>query len=62
MNNSGDYFVMLNLQRGGITPMVDGDDELALFETQEEAEASAKNNVLGDAFGYEVFCRGNGEI
>ncbi len=62
MNTNSEYFVMLNLQRGGISPMTLGeDDELALFETQEEAEASAKNNVLGDAFGFEVFCRGNGE-
>ena len=62
MNNSGEYFVMLNLQRGGFTPMTNDDEELARFETQEEAEVGAKNNVLGGAFGFEVFCRGCGEI
>jgi len=62
MENTGDYFVMLNLQRGGIAPMTYKDtDELAMFETQNEAEASAKENLLGDMFGYEVFCRGCGE-
>lgn len=35
MENTGDYFVMLNLQRGGITPMTHKETgELAMFETQ----------------------------
>jgi hypothetical protein len=62
MNTNSEYFVMLNLQRGGIAPMTLGeDDELALFDTKELAEAGARNNILGDAFGFEVFCRGKGE-
>jgi len=62
MNTDSEYFVMLNLQRGGIAPMTFGeDDELALFDTKELAEEGARNNILGDAFGFEVFCRGNGE-
>jgi hypothetical protein len=47
MENTGDYFVMLNLQHGGITPMTYKEtDELAVFETKEEAEASAKTVFL----------------
>ena len=62
MENTGDYFVMLNLQGGGIEPMTyKTTNDLAMFETKEQAEASAKDNLLGDMFGYEVFCRGYGE-
>ena len=52
---------MLNCQNGGITPMVDGEnDELATFETEDGAREAADNCSLGAAFGYEIFERGYG--
>ncbi|WP_333879010.1 hypothetical protein [Methylobacter sp.] len=56
-----DYFVMLNTQNGGITPLIDADtEELATFATKGDAEKSATTCVLGYAFGFEVFERGCG--
>lgn len=56
-----DFFVILNTQCGGIAPMTDAEtDELATYETKEAADDAARNCVLGDAFGFEVFERGCG--
>lgn len=54
-----DYFVMLNTQGGGITPLM-SDEEIATFETTSEARAAGKDNLLGAHFGFEVFGRGEG--
>ena len=54
-----DYFVMLNTQGGGITPLMN-DEEIATFETPNAAEAAGKENLLGAHFGFEVFGRGEG--
>jgi hypothetical protein len=37
-------------------------EEVAFFPSKEDAEVAAEENVLGRAFGWEVFCMGNGEI
>lgn len=50
----GDFFVMLNTQSGSYTPMMD-DEDIAKYETFEEAVSVAKQNPLGEHFGYEVF-------
>jgi len=55
-----EFFVMLNTQDGGITPLVDDKEDLATFDTVEEATKGAKSSILGDAFGYEVFQTGYG--
>jgi len=60
--SEGDYFVMLNCQRGGITPMVDENGDVEMFESFEEAKEVAEDNLLGMAFGFEVFCLGCGEF
>lgn len=57
---AGDFFVMLNTQGGGYTPLMRGDDEIAQFGTADEAKASAEDNLLGAHFGFEVFERGTG--
>ena len=57
-----DYFVMLNCTGGRITPMTDSDDNVAMFETIEEANEAARDNMLGEAYGFEVFCKGCGEF
>jgi hypothetical protein len=54
-----DYFVMLNTQNGGITPLM-SDEEIATFDTPGEAKDAGKENMLGAHFGFEVFGRGEG--
>jgi len=55
------YFVMLHCQNGGIAPMTQEDDEIATYDSFEEACKAAEDNLLGSIFGYEVFQRGWGE-
>lgn len=57
----GDFFVMLNTQGGGYAPLMD-DDEIAKFETAQLARTCAQNNLLGAAFGFEIFERGTGDL
>jgi len=57
------YFIMINNQRGNaIMPMIDEEEDVLLFPTFEVAVKYAKNNMMCEAFGYEIFCRGQGEI
>ena len=51
----GDFFVMLYTQNGSFTPMMVDDYDIAKYETEEEARLAAKDNPLGEAFGYEIF-------
>jgi hypothetical protein len=55
------FFIMMNNQKGTtIMPIVDGDEEVMLFETEEEAEEIASLHPFCKAFGYEIFERGTG--
>ena len=56
----GDFFVMLNTQGGGYTPLMN-DDEIAKFDSAEAARVWARRNPLGAHFGFEIFERGTGE-
>ena len=64
--NNGNFFVMLNTQKGEYTPLmlcisIDRDEtELAKFDTKEDARNGALGSVLGEQFGYEVFEIGDG--
>ena len=52
----GDFFVMLYTQRGSYTPLVDSEnDDIVKFQTEEAARECAKQNPLGEQFGYEVY-------
>lgn len=55
-----DFFVMLNTQRGGITPLVEENGELAVFPDEDAARDAANRNTLGGHFGFEIFQRGFG--
>lgn len=55
-----DFFVMLNCQHGGATPMMGDDDEVAFYESEAAARVDADQNPLGEHFGYEVFELGTG--
>lgn len=59
--DEADFFVMLHCQNGSATVMTDDQGEVAFYETKEDADYAAFENMLGKAFGWEVFCMGNGE-
>lgn len=61
MMDSGDFFVILCTQGGGYTPLM-GDENIAQFETADEAKACARDNMLGYSFGFEVYERGRGIV
>ena len=58
---SGNFFVMLCTQGGGYTPLM-AEDEMAQFETAEEAKECASGNLLGSHFRFEVYERGAGLV
>lgn len=61
--DNNQYFIMISNQRGNsIMPMIDDEEDVLLFPTFELAEAVAKDHMMCEAFGYEIFCRGCGEI
>jgi hypothetical protein len=49
------YFVMLYLNNGMPTPMIDADGDPAIFQTRKDAETAAENNPIGQALGYKVY-------
>lgn len=55
------YFVILHCQRGAVAPMVDENNDLAMYSTVEEACSDARQNPLGAHFGFEVHEVGAGE-
>lgn len=54
------YFVLLDHPNGGIMPLVDKHDNMAMFESETEAMAAAGNSSLGSEFGFEIFELGGG--
>lgn len=55
MSDKPKWFVMLCGNDGTPIPMMRDDDDVALFDSEEEAMRNASWNPLGEAFGYEVF-------
>lgn len=55
------YFIMLHHQRGGgVTPLMDKDDNVAMFATVEEATDAASSQIMAQAFGWDLFAVGGG--
>lgn len=54
-----DYFVMLYTQNGSFTPMMH-DDDIARYPSQKAARDAARNNLLGEHFGFDIFRIGDG--
>ena len=50
-----DYFVMLIHPNCGYTPLMENEDDIAKFQTNEDAVSAAINTSLGEVYGYEVF-------
>lgn len=51
---------MIHNQRGTAVIPLTLEDEVAMFETQEEAMEAAYNNDMAVAFGFDLFMAGNG--
>jgi hypothetical protein len=53
------WFVVFRYQNGSPLPMLSfidaGWPELALFDTEEEAQRAGSENILGKAYGFEVY-------
>lgn len=58
MNN---FFIMINHPNGEIVPMMRTDDDIAMFNSVEEAHAMAGGHGMCQSYGYEIFKRGSGE-
>jgi hypothetical protein len=57
------FFIMIHNQRGDcVMPMTDADnnDEVAMFETVEEATEAAHSHHMCTAFGWDLFQAGCG--
>lgn len=54
------YFVLLHKGSWPPLPLVDENENIAWFETEEEASNVASENPLGEAFGFEIFELGRG--
>lgn len=56
------FFVMLNHPNKRVVaiPMTDEDDEMAFFNSEEDARKACENNSFAQAFGYEIFELGTG--
>jgi hypothetical protein len=50
------WFVMLRSQtRTFPIPLVDGEDDVFLFSSEEEANKAGNANPIGEVFGFEIF-------
>jgi len=50
------WFVMLRSQTRTLPiPLVDPEDDVVLFGSEESAREAGKRNLIGEAFGFEVF-------
>jgi hypothetical protein len=56
------YFIMSDTQDEQMAmPIVDEDGNVEFFATYAEANDCAEQQILCRNFGYEIFCRGQGE-
>lgn len=49
------WFAMIRHQKGFPMPLVDENEDVALFNTEEEASAAARRTLMGETFGYEIY-------
>lgn len=58
---SKDFFIMLRTQRGDkAMPIVDENEEVMFYESEEEAISAMKGHAYAEAFGFEIFELGTG--
>ena len=49
------WFVILRNQQGKPVPFVEDDEQMATFESEEEARRALRGNLFAEKFGYEVY-------
>lgn len=49
------FFVILGQQNGAPAALVDDEGDLAIFESEVAAQSAGAENILGRAFGFEVY-------
>ena len=50
------WFVMLRSQNRTLPiPLVDPEDDVVLFDSEESARKAGQGHIIGEAFGFEVF-------
>ena len=54
------YFIMMHNGLGGAIPIENDSDGVAFFESEDAARECAENHGACCAFGYEIFCLGEG--
>ena len=57
----GLFFVILYLPNGRYTYLVNEYDDLAIYETRNDARIAANSTILGSELGYEIFEIGTGD-
>lgn len=58
---SKDFFIMLHSQSGDkVLPIVDENENVVLYESEEEAINAMKGHLYAESFGFEVFELGTG--
>ena len=48
------YFILLRHPKGFPLPIMNDDDIIMLFDSEEDAEKCAQDNSFAEAFGYEI--------
>lgn len=55
MNREIKWFVMLNQWNNWPTPLLDREEDVALFDSFAEAEGAGESNDLGQSYGFVVY-------
>jgi hypothetical protein len=59
---SKDFFIMMYNQKEGAIPIIDENQNVVFFETEEEARKAVKDHYFCQQLGYEIFELGMGSI
>lgn len=54
------FFVMLNTQNGGQTPMIDPEGNMMFYPTHDDAVRAARNSWFGEQYGFTIYGPGDG--
>ena len=57
-----DYFVIIHHPNGRVYPLIEDDDNMAMFKTASDANVAGYENDLAATYGFEIFELGNGEL
>jgi hypothetical protein len=52
---SAKWFIMLRGAMGDPLPVMTLEDELAIYDSEEEADKVARQNIIGEHYGYRIY-------